>query len=110
MKNYIKLENRSLFHYHYAFLDTDAYMADQLFIKHKIKVDFGQEYKKEGTPYRIICCKVKKENEPEFLTALNEMYNKAVLLGYEEYEKYSEMLVDNLEEPEAVVAKRRRGR
>ncbi|MBO5199621.1 MAG: hypothetical protein J6B85_14085 [Lachnospiraceae bacterium] len=92
----------SLFYYYYVFLDTEKYLADQLFINHRVKVNFGEEFIKEGTPYRFICCKIRKKDEVQFIAALGEMDNKALLLGYEEYSKYcgifDEMLAEKIED------------
>lgn len=84
----MKLKKFSLFFYHYIFLDTEKYLADSLFIKHRVRVDFGDEFAKDASPYRFIFCKIKKKDEEQFLDALNEMDNKAMLLGYHEYPKY----------------------
>ena len=43
-KNYWKLQKFSIFYTYYAFIDSQDYLADQLFVKHKVKVDFGKEY------------------------------------------------------------------
>lgn len=85
--NYIKLDVFSLRYNHYAFIDTDEYLADKLFINHKVTVDFGREYKMEGKPYLIIFCKVKKKDDEAFKEALSEMENKMLLMGYTDYDE-----------------------
>lgn len=37
---YQYIDRLSLFYNYFAFLDTDAYLADQLFIKHQVRVHF----------------------------------------------------------------------
>ena len=57
MKNsacYWKLEKFSLRYVHYAFVDTQPYLADQLFCDHQVTVRFGEEYGKGDTDYRIL--------------------------------------------------------
>lgn len=93
MNNYMKLKSFSLLFHNYIFLDTVDYLADQLFINHKVKVHFGKEFAKEGTPYRFICCKIRKKDEGKFLDALGNMKAKALLLGYEDYDKYCGILM-----------------
>ena len=83
--NYLKLNLYSPFTYSYIFVDCDKYLADRLFINHKVSVKFGREYYKEDSVYRIIFCKIKKRDEERFLLALSEMYNKMLLLGYTDY-------------------------
>lgn len=84
-KNYWKLQKFSIFYNHYAFIDSQDYLADQLFVKHKVKVDFGKEYRHEGSNYLVIFCKVRKTQEKEFIQALEELENKMLLMGHRDY-------------------------
>lgn len=62
------------------------YLADKLFIDHKVKVEFGREYKLEGSEYIIIFCKVRKKDSEAFKEALSKVCDKALLMGYDGYE------------------------
>lgn len=88
MKNYIKLEKLSLLYRHYVFVDTEEHLADQIFVKHKIKVDFGKEYAHPDSIYRMLFCRVRKRNAAAVESALWEMNNKMLLLGHTDYEQY----------------------
>ena len=70
LKNYYKLQSPSFFKFQYVFLDSEDYLADQLFIKYKVTVDFGDEYVKENSPYHVIFCKIRKRDEKKILAAL----------------------------------------
>lgn len=83
--NYWKLDKASLRFYYYAFIDTSEYLADQLFVKHEVEVDFGKEFSKKGDDYRIIFCRVKKQDEEGFLAALAELSKKMLLMGHMDY-------------------------
>ena len=88
MKNsacYWKLEKFSLRYVHYAFVDTQPYLADQLFCDHQVTVRFGEEYGKWDTDYRIVFCKVRKGDEGAFLAALEELPGKMLLCGHVDY-------------------------
>ncbi len=85
MKNYIKLEDKSLLYYHYVYVDAVSYLADELFIQEKVRVHFGKEAKKEGYPYHVIFCKVRKKNEEKFLSAMEQLNKKMLLLGHSDY-------------------------
>ena len=87
LKNYYKLQSPSFFKFQYVFLDSEDYLADQLFIKYKVTVDFGDEYVKENSPYHVIFCKIRKRDEKKFLDALSEMYDKMLLMGYKDYQE-----------------------
>ena len=47
---YQDIERFSLLNAYYAYMDTDAYLADQLFIKHQVRVHFREEYARDGFP------------------------------------------------------------
>lgn len=38
------IEKFSFFHNYFAIIDTADYLADQLFIKHQVRVGFGPEF------------------------------------------------------------------
>ena len=88
--HYIKLEQFSLLNCHYAFVDTPEYLADQLFIRHEVKVRFGQEFHHPGKDYVVILCRARKKDERRFLDALNELPGKMALLGYVDYPQFCE--------------------
>lgn len=81
--NYKKLSAFSLFYYAYMYVDSKDNMADRLFINHKVTVKFGPELTKGR--YKMVLCKIKKRDEKNFLAALAEMYDKALLMGYTDY-------------------------
>ena len=82
---YQHIDRLSLRYTYYAFLDTDAYLADQLFIKHQVHVHFREEYGRNDSPYRVIFCCVRKRDQARFLAALEELPNKMLLLGHTDY-------------------------
>ena len=73
---YQDIERFSLLNAYYAYMDTDAYLADQLFIKHQVRVHFREEYARDDSPYRVIFCHVRKRDQERFLEALNELPGK----------------------------------
>lgn len=83
--NYIRLEKKSITYAYFLFIDVTEYLADRIFIKHKVKVGFGKEYAKEGSKYLCISCKIKKRDEGKFLEALEELKNIMLLCGYVDY-------------------------
>lgn len=93
MVNYVKFKTQFLFKCSYAFIDNGNYLADQLFIKHKIPVKFGKELKSTDSQYIIICCDIKKRHEKEFLVALSELRRRMILLGYYDYDDYCESVL-----------------
>ena len=82
---YQHIDRLSLRYAYYAFLDTDVYLADQLFIKHQVRVRFREEYVRNDSPYRVIFCQVRKRDRMRFLAAMEELPNKMLLLGHTDY-------------------------
>ena len=82
---YQKLNRFSLLNTHFAFLDTEDYLADGLFIKQQVRVYFGDELAKPDIPYRVIFCHVRKWDEKRFQAAMEELSNKMLLCGHTDY-------------------------
>ena len=95
---YLKIRKPSLRYDYFLFFDTPEYLADQLFIKQKVRVWFEQEYAKEGSPFLAIFCRVKKKDSAKFLAALDALKNKMILCGYPEYEAEVQKMMRHLEE------------
>ena len=95
---YLKIRKPSLRYDYFLFFDTPEYLADQLFIKQKVRVWFNQEYAKEGSPFLAILCRVKKKDSAKFLAALDALKNKMILCGYPEYEAEVQKMMRHLEE------------
>lgn len=79
------IEKFSFFHNYFAIIDTADYLADQLFIKHQVRVGFGPEFVCPDAPYRVIMCKCRKRDVDAFLAAIRELPNKMLLCGYPDY-------------------------
>ena len=94
---YQKFERFSLLYDHFAYLDVMPYAADRLFVKHQVTVHFGREYGKQGTPYRIILCKVRKRDVGRFREAMAELPDKLRLLGHIDYLEVCRTLWENVE-------------
>lgn len=80
-KNYWKLQKFSIFYTYYAFIDSQDYLADQLFVKHKVKVDFGKEYCHKGSNYLVIFCKVRKTKKKRIHPSSRRIRKQNVING-----------------------------
>ncbi len=97
-KNYWKIRKFSIRYCFYAFIDVADYLADQLFVKHKVRVSFGGEYCREGCEYLIVLCKVRKKEEKAFTDALKELEKKMLLTGHGDYLDFCEALKESFNE------------
>ena len=95
---YLKIRKPSLRYDYFLFFDTPEYLADQLFIKQKVRVWLDKEYAKEGSPFLAILCHVKKKDSAKFIAALDALKNKMILCGYPEYEAEVQKMMRHLEE------------
>ena len=96
-KLYWTIERFSLRYAYFLFFDTTPYLADQLFIRHKVRVQFASEYAREGSPYLAILCRVRKREVPEFLTVLEELKKKMLLCGHLDYVSEVSAFMDAVE-------------
>lgn len=81
-KLYWTIEKFSFRYDYFMFFDTTPYLADQLFIRHQVRVWFDSEYAKEGSPYLAIFCHVRKKDVPKFLAALEDLKKSMMLCGH----------------------------
>ena len=66
MKNFLRLDGRSILSVPYMYIDHKDYLADSLLTQNHVSVRFGSEFSRDNSPYRIIICKVRKKDTAEF--------------------------------------------
>ena len=93
----IAIRKFSLRYAYFLFFDTKSYLADQLFIRRRVRIWFGCEYRKEGSPYVGIFCRVRKRDVPEFLAALEDLKRSMLICGYTDYEIEITGILDKME-------------
>lgn len=98
MNNFWKLKTFSLLNASYAYVDHSSYLADPLFVQSKVKLKPSCEMVREGSPYRIIFCKVRKKDAERFEEALGGLENKMLLLGHRDYPEVCEKLTRIIDE------------
>ena len=102
-KLYWTIEKFSFRYDYFMFFDTTPYLANQLFIRHQVRVWFDSEYAKEGSPYLAIFCHVRKKDVPKFLAALEDLKKSMMLCGHPNYEADISSFMDNVEKMKGVV-------
>ena len=86
------IEKFSFRYQYFALIDTADYLADQLFIKHKVRVWFGEEFCRDDMPYRVIICRCRKRDVRAFMAAASELSNKRLLCGHPDYPAFCDNL------------------
>lgn len=94
---YMPIRKQSVRYAHFCYFDATPYLADQIFIRHAIRVWFGEEFAKEGFPYRGIFCHVRKKDVPVFESCMEELKRNMVICGYTDYEAEIRKLLDEFE-------------
>lgn len=102
-KLYWTIKKFSLRYDYFLFFDTTPYLADQLLIRHKVRVWFDREYAKDGSPYLAIFCHVKKKDVPEFLSALEDLKKSMILCGHPKYQGEVSLFMDDIEKMKGAV-------
>jgi len=97
-KLYVPIRRYSLRYSYYFYFDTKEYLADQLFIRHKVRVWYGKEFARPDSPYRFIFCHVRKQDVPEFLAALEELKKSMLICGYTDYESEVSNMLEKLDQ------------
>ncbi len=87
-ENFLRMRKFSLRHEYYCFVDSDEYLADGLFVKNRVRVDFKREFAKAGDTYRLIYCRTRKKDRERFLDALEQLKNKMLLCGHSDYGEF----------------------
>ena len=75
---YLRIKKPSLRYAYFLYFDIEPYLADQLFIRRKIRVWFDSHFAKQGAPYLGILCHVRKKNVPAFLATLEDLKKRGV--------------------------------
>ena len=106
-KLYWSLKKFSLWYNYYAFFDVREYLADRLFIQHKVRVWFDGEYEKEGSKYIAVFCHVRKKDTDKFLSALENLNRTMLICGYTDYESEVESIMAQIEKGRDLLCKRK---
>ena len=85
MKNFLRLDGRSILSVPYMYIDHKDYLADSLLTQNHVSVRFGSEFSRDNSPYRIILCKVRRKDTAKFEKSMESLYNKMLLFGHNDY-------------------------
>ena len=75
-KNYVKLNDFSILNLHYVYFDKAEHLADQIFIRNRLRVYFEKDYENSAKSYNVVFCHVRKKDEEVFLKSMDELQNK----------------------------------
>lgn len=93
-ENFFPIRKRSIWFKYFCFIDTNKHLADNVFIKNKVRVWFQMEARKPDTDFVFIFCKIKKSDIHRFLESLEELKKKMLILGHTDYEDFCKKFHD----------------
>ena len=96
MKNFLRLDVRSILSVPYMYIDHKDYLADPLLTQNHVSVRFGSEFSRDNSPYRIIICKVRKKDTAEFEKSMELLCNKMLLFGHNDYMEFCNNIMETL--------------
>ena len=85
-----------LFNITVLYIDTKDHYADHIFINNKIPVNFIADYRKDGEPYELVTCKVRKKYRNKFAESLKTLEKRVLLSDHNDYLKYCKELFDDI--------------
>ena len=88
MKNFVRVRGTSVFSVCYAFVDTEEHNYVTFFSDAGIKVKKKKVFIKPGTGLRLVVCKILKRDIEAFEKKVAEVRNRALLLGYTNYDEF----------------------
>ena len=87
--NCIQLKSGKLSRYiNFVYIDTTGFLADRIFAQNEIRVKFCGDYFHKEKKYVVVMCKVKKKDVSVFLQSMEELVNRAILMGNTDYETF----------------------
>ena len=92
MDNCIRIRCYSPFHYRFIFVDTQECISARLFAEAGIRITHIKEMIKQGSPFRLVICSVRRKDIDKFGDVLETLKNNVMILGYRDYDSVCEML------------------
>lgn len=96
-QNYMELFSRSPFTRKFMYFDIPEYKADDIFNEMGIIPKFEEEMVRDGTPYVVIFCRIKKTEVHKFQLAMDMLVKKMLILGFTDYLEYCEGIFDSFQ-------------
>lgn len=103
VKNYFRIRRLSLINCYYCYVDLPDYYADNLFIKHRVTVDFGEEWAHPDEKYLFIFCRCRRWRRHSLVAALRELPYIMALNGHGDYDDFCNKYVARLDKDNPVV-------
>lgn len=84
-KNFFSIKTLIPFRLKYMYIDLPEYLADEIFVKDKLPVKYGNEYENKNEKYNFIFCTIWKKDREKFETCMKQLVNKMLILRHTDY-------------------------
>lgn len=98
MMNYYECRNFGIKYKVFLYIDTKEYLADRIFLDHKVRVKWTRQFSHKNSPYLVIFCKVPKKDVARFKMAMSDLEKKMLIYGYTDYMDLSKSIIDEITE------------
>ena len=82
-------------YYCFSYIDTEDHLADCLFSHLKVNVEFQAEFSCDRDPYRIILCRIPREQRKAFLRSVGLLPGLMAYAGKTDYDEYCAAFMEN---------------
>lgn len=96
-KNYIEIKSVLPWRHNFMYVDTEDYLADQLFIYEKVRIKFKSEYGKNESKYIFIFASCKARDWLRVKKALSKLSIRMFIFGYRDYESVSSSMISKID-------------
>ena len=96
IKNIIALRTFNPFKKMYAYVDTNNYLADRIFLEKRLNVKFLKDFYRHEDDYIIVFVKVKNKDVPEFMECIKELEKRLLITGHDDFSKIIDDTTRNL--------------
>lgn len=91
IKNSVQIDKDETYNY-YVIIDSEEKYANDCFLRNGLYVEYRNTYKKRETPYIIRECRIRRDDEKYFNSAMRELMVVMRVNGHEDYRQVCEVL------------------
>ena len=77
----------------FVYADSTGNRADRIFIRAKLPVKFEKDFQKDGMPYKMVFCRVRKHDKGRFRECMADLERALLLEGDDGYQAFCEGMV-----------------
>ena len=96
MNNIIALRTFNPFKKMYAYIDTNNYLADRIFVEKGLEVKFLKDFYRHEDDYIVVFVNMWNKNVPLFMDCMKELEKRLLITGHNDYSDIVKDITSNL--------------